>query len=437
MEKIALKFGANELVLHGSGRLPVLRGCLRQPAQRLPDGSVQEKLDLVLQGSTAQTRAFISLLQTIIARVPLQPPVDLIIHSGSPALAYSSRVLAASFNWIVGSNQARGIGIRLEVRRPDYWTLPWQPLPLRNVYGSGATSPLRVDNRADSQGVNACWVDGADLTGDLPAPLRLSIHHDLKPGVSIDSIRLGMGRCRRSPLAVLEGEAASSMLSFGVVTQPACHGGAYGLVQWEYSGALRILTWVLPGAAFTALAGARLKPLMRLVNPAAIREGTWLSWKLYHGSLVYQSAACPLARDRELQEMPPICLPSLPASPHTWNDMSLELFAHNRAGGICQLALDAVFLFFSDGWRQFNALPQGRLAYGETLIDTADEEMPYCHLSQPDKIQHAFRVSGAGIWLLPGEDHVLNILLDTGVAMPLDLSVHMAAQVQPRARLLP
>jgi hypothetical protein len=235
---------------------------------------------------------------------------------------------------------------------------------------------------------------------------------------------------------VLEGEQASSQLNFGAVMNADCHTGAYGLVQWESSAALRILSWVIPGAAFHALAGAQLRPLVRLVNPSSLRAETWLSWKLYFGSLVFQSAAWQLTVGRQLQPLPTICLPALSNSEVPWNDLRLELHAQNRNPGATHLALDAVFLFFTDGWRQFTALPDGKLAYGETLIDQSDQQQPYIHLAQTQTNQQSYQVLGNGLWLLPGEDHVLQVLFDNGQNMPLDAGCHVQLEYQPRTRML-
>ena len=177
---------------------------------------------------------------------------------------------------------------------------------------------------------------------------------------------------------------------------------------------------------------------MRLVNPAGLRPETWLSWKLYHGSpWSFRVAPSSFHWSAELQLLPMICLPPLSNTEVPWSDLRLELYAHNRNPGTTHLALDAVFLFFTDGWRQFAALPDGELAFGQTLIDAVDQDQPYIHLAQTQKNQHAYQVVGNGLWLLPGEVHVLQMLVDAGISMPLGMNYRIQLEYQPRRRMLP
>jgi hypothetical protein len=437
MKRLAIIINQDEFVLHGSGSALALRGCQRHPSQRLPSGLSLEKLDLIVQGTATQTRALISQLQMLVERMRLGHSAWLALQPDDSAAVYHSRLYAADFNWILGSVQAKGIGIRLELHRQDFWQLPWQPLALNNSHGNAVTDGLQIDNRADGAGQNWCWIAGEGLLGDLPAPVRLQLQHDLNPAESLDQIMLGWGSAVATPLAVLEGESADSLLNFGVVMNSSCHAGAYGLVQWDNPDAIRVLSWVLPGSAFAGMAGRQVRPLVRLVNPTGLRPETWLSWKLYHGRLVFQSGTQLLSLERELQLLPMICLPNLSNVDVPWSDLRLELYAHNRNPGTTHLALDAVFLFFTDGWRQFAALPDGELAFGQTLIDAVDQEQPYIHLAQTQKNQHAYQGIGNGLWLLPGEDHVLQMMVDVGLSMPLGMNYHIQLEYQPRRRMLP
>lgn len=437
MQRLSIHINQDEFVLHGQGRAVALRGCQRQPTQRLPSGLSLEKLDLILQGTASQTRALISQLQMLVERIRLGHTTWLHLQPDGSEEVYQSRLYAADFNWILGSVQPKGIGIRLELQCQDFWQLPWQPLALNNSHGTEVTDGLQIDNRADGNGQNWCWAAGENLLGDLPAPMRIQLRHDLTSGANLDQIIIGWGSGSELALAALEGEMADSLLNFGVVMNASCHAGAYGLVQWDNIQAIRVLSWVLPGSLFSGMAGRQLRPLIRLVNPAGLRPETWLSWKLYHGSLVFQSAAQQLSLERELQLLPMICLPTLSNSEVPWNDLRLELHAQNRNPGTTHLAVDAVFLFFTDGWRQFTALPDGELAFGQTLIDQCDQQQPYIHLAQTQKNQHAYQVLGNGLWLVPGQDHVLQLLFDTGDQMPVTMSCHVQLEYQPRVRMLP
>lgn len=437
MQRLAIKINEDEWVLHGSGKAVGLQGCQRNPTQRLPNGACLEKLDLILQGNPNRTRALIIQLQSLIERLRLGQPAWLCLQPDAEVAVYQSRLLAADFQWITGSVQVQGIGIRLEMQREDFWQLPWQPLPLSNRYGTAVTDGIRIDNRADANGQNWCSIAGEGLQGDLPAPVRIRILHDVDANTILDQIFIGWGSTVTLPLPPVEGEMAESNLNYGGIIHAAYHGGGYGLVQWDTTAAIRLLSWVLPGAEFNGLGSRQLRPLVRLVNPPGLTADTWVWWKLFHGSLVYQSSPQLLSRERALQALPLICLPANPLSGEPWNDLYLEIHAQNRTAGNHQLAVDAIFLFYTDGWRQFQTMENGKLEFGQTLIDTSDQVQPFVQLSHTHKNQRAYQAQGNGLWVLPGQNHLLQFLVDAGSEMPLDVSFHLKLEYQPRRRMLP
>ncbi len=438
MIRLSIKINQDEIVLHGEGTTSPIQGCVRQPTQFLSSGHCLEKLDLVLQGSQSQLRVVITRLQTLLERIRLGHDVWLLLTPDHTSEPYQSRLVGGSFGWILNSIKPKGIGIRLELERQDYWQLPWRSLALSNVHGSALEDGIQIDNRCDSQSgkQNWCWLAGEALLGDLPAPIRVRVRHDIGLPQNIDRVMIGLNAGRTAPLAVLEGEQADSTLNFGSVMDPDCHAGAYGLVQWNSTNALKILSWMLPGSQFQGLAGRQLRPLVRLINPLSMKEGTWISWKLFHGGLVYQSGSYELTIDRALQLLPAIQLPRLHGSQDSWADLRLEMHAQNRLAGSTELAIDCIFLFFTDGWRQFIAAQGGRLAFGEELIDQGDLSQPYIHITHTASDQHAFQAHGNGLWLVPGEDHLVQLLWDIGLEMPMDMSCHLRLEYQPRTRML-
>jgi hypothetical protein len=438
MFRLSILINQDEFILHGEDMTSPLRGCVRQPTENLASGHCLEKLDLVLQGSQNELRSFILRLQTIVERLRLGHEIWLALQPDATGEVYQSRLYAGKFGWLLNSVRLKGIGIRLELERQNFWQLPWRKLALTNVHGSLVQDGLQIDNRADSLSgkQNWCWLAGSSLLGDLAAPVRVHLRHDIGPAEDIDRVMMGLSSGHNQPLDVLEGELADSPVTYGSIIDTSCHGNAFGLVQWDGTIVQRVLSWILPGSTFQGLAGKQIRPLVRLVNLAGLKDGTWLSWKLYHGGLVYQSAAQQLSRDRSLQVLPSIHLPTLPNQHSNWADLRLELHAHNRETGTNQLAIDAIFLFFRESWRQFSAMSHGKLAFGEELIDQCDQSVPYIHIAYTDSDLHAYQTLGNGLWLIPGEDHVLQVLWDTGLEMPLEMSCHLEVEYQPRVRML-
>ena len=71
MFALSLIVKEERLSLHAV-ELPLpLRGCMRPPAESLPNGHSLERLELILQGSPGQARAFVQWLQTLLERIRL------------------------------------------------------------------------------------------------------------------------------------------------------------------------------------------------------------------------------------------------------------------------------------------------------------------------------------------------------------------------------
>jgi hypothetical protein len=432
MFALSLIIKEDRLELHGSSLTPPLRGCVRHTPERLQNGHCRERLDLVLQGSPGESRPFIACLQSFLERIRLGQPAHLQLQSEPRLEAASSRVYAGDFTWINGSVQPRGIGLRLELERDETWFYPWRSLPLSNRYGDRVVGGIRVDNRCDSLGENMVRVAAADISGDLPAPLRLTLRNDILGEQHIRNLCLGMRR-EVNALPLLEGESAQSELTFGVVPSAACNGAAYSLVQWSASTEHCLLYWVVSSAVIQGLHGAALRPLARFA--LAPDQELWLYWRVLQGGLYYRSSPQRIQAGLQLQWLPLICLPGAMPGFGSPADLRLELWGCAAAAGNHSLALDAVFLFGLDGWRSLHPLEGGSLAYGQSLVD--DHAQARAVVVVEGGMQSTYRTAGSGLWLAAQQSCLLQVLYDHGAGCAVEGAIHLAAEVQPRVRVLP
>ena len=247
MFALSIKIKNDELVLHGADVQAPLRGCHRRVPGQLANGHSLETIELVIEGQPGQWRPLIARLQSFLERIRLGQNAVLRLTTDSRSDPYESRLYGGNFTWMAGSLQPKGIGLRLELERDDFWELPLRAIPLSNRYGSQVVDGLRVDNRLDALGENhVFWPDDA-VSGDMPAALQIRLINDRQEGLEIDSLYLGSSRACSQDLPVLEGEAAASPENFSVVADSSCNGAACGRVQWSSTEELELYSWQIPG----------------------------------------------------------------------------------------------------------------------------------------------------------------------------------------------
>ena len=434
MDFLEIRVGKEKLILHGAGKPAVLRGCLRRPTEALNSERCREQLDLILEGKKPDTQNFIVGLQTMLTKMEAGLEAVLSIRPAAEMPLYESRLVCGQFTWLVGSVQPRGIGLRLELERENFWELPWLELPLSNGYGKDTTLPLLIDNRSDHLGENNVFCSAEGLPGDLSAPLRLLVWNDQGDGAAVQHFYAGMlvGETRAP---VLEGEAALTDPTLGVVVDAASQGGAYALKQGSGQEAMCLLRWQLGAAEWIDFAGKTLFPAARLKFTAP--PDLWVWWQVYQGGLVQTSLEELLPENQLLCRLPSFHFPDVPEGLTMNGDLRLELWGQLAAGEGFTFALDAVQLLGDQGWLAAFPLPEGNLFPGETLVlDSLSAAV--CNQNINNQVlRYSHQLTGPGLWLFPRQAACFTFVFDEANGCFPEKQVRVQLQVRPRVRVMP
>ncbi len=435
MNFLQIAVGDDGLTLHGAGKAGVLRGCLRRPTEAINTECCREQLDLILEGSKTSTQHFISALQILLTKIQAGQPAVLRIQPDADSVLYESRLLSGQFTWLVGSVQPRGVGLRLELERCNYWELPWVGLPLANGYGKETLLPLRIDNRADQLGENQVFCGAEALPGDLPAPLRLLVWNDQGDAAAIQHFYADLSYGERRAWA-LEGEDALADPTIGVVIDAASQGGAYALKQGSGPQPVCLLRWQIDARDWKDQAGKSVLPVARLKSLAP--ADLWVWWQVYQGGLVEVSLEERMLEDRLLVPLPTFHFPLLlDGAQEAGGVLRLELWGQIADGEAFTLALDAVQLLDGGGWMKAVPLPEGTLFPGEILVLDSRSAGGWCRSIEDQAQRYSHQVTGTGLWLLPKQAARCGFVFDEASGCFPAKRVRVQLQVRPRVRVMP
>ena len=227
---------------------------------------------------------------------------------------YQSKVYEGDFNWVISSVQTKGMGVQLDLERDDFWEASLFSLPLDQPLWHANQRRNPGGQSLDFGGENQVTWEAEDMLGELSAPAQLLIHHDLNAAHQFERITCGMLRGINNSLPVVEGELASSGVSFSTVSDGNCNGGSFGSAQWSGTGEEQLFSWVLSGVFSGSLTGLPLRPYLRFPPGFVCAQDIWVYWTLEQDGLIYQSEARRLDPERQLQDLlilrfPAVCLP--------------------------------------------------------------------------------------------------------------------------------
>lgn len=436
MYSLSLHINNDELALHGPGAINPLHGCSRLPGQRLSNDHMLEQMELTLEGTPGQNRAWLARLQSFLQRIRNGMPAVLTLQSELRDFPYESRVYGGEFQWIRGSLQPQGFGLRLQLERDDFWEAPLRALPLSNRYGSAVVSGLRVDNRADLNGQNDVNWLAEEVKGEMPAPAQLVLEHSLAEESEFQNIYAGLLRAIQAPLASLEGEHAQCGLVNSIVSDPNCQGGAYRQVEWQGVDARELMRWSFQEVFSGSSLGLAIRPFLRVPVPLSTAQDIWLRWVITQGGTVYQSQWQNVLPGQQLQALPLLQLPAPCSGFEHAVDYEVALWARSDLDCVHTLAVDSVFLLGLDGWRHFQPVVNGCLGFGKSLLDFSGDDQVLVVDNVTQGIARTYASHGAGLWIYPWEDQRLHLIADNGSLMPLDASLLVKIYYRPRVRML-
>jgi hypothetical protein len=161
---------------------------LAAPEEAQP--TIGEAIDLLVQASSvANLQTAVRQIETLLDdavrrnRTKVGPRVFLTVQWDGEASAWRSEVLGGRLEMHGAPDQFSRLKVEatLGITRRAYWEGPETQLPLSNGNGTDNTAGLTIYNNGDASGtspnVRNNWVqiDGSDVTGALPAPVKIEL----------------------------------------------------------------------------------------------------------------------------------------------------------------------------------------------------------------------------------------------------------------------
>ncbi len=420
MYLLQLRQGTQTLALQSA---PPFRAAQYTPAGGTGE-MVPDSLRLALEGSPLEIERGLEQIGCLLdeaqrwAEIPGAEYVYLEAQVHPQGALWRSKLLGGYLTLLGAGPDQRGggsQGAQLTFTRVNYWEGAEQDLPLSNQNGSRVTSGLLIYNHRDSTPghENRVLVAGADLAGDLPAPVRL-----LLDGLDTDMTgTLYAGQSVYSDPANLitsqEGQAgfAGGYVTGTVIAQADASGGSFQRLAWTGADDMALWSFTILPTWANRLGGNAFLPLLRLQNPLAAGEKLHARWRAYlnTGSAhpIYEGPAFTISSTAMLHPAAPLNLPPwLLTAADLPSGLSLELRVQAESSGAHQLDLDYLYLLPLDGWRIYRPL-----FVCEIPLLVLDD--PYSGtLKTGDLGLQTHIAEGPGLWLVPGRANACYFLSD-------------------------
>jgi hypothetical protein len=438
MQDLWLGREGDALHLEGAMMQPPLRGCLYE-AGTTDEGIVTDQLTLTLESTApADFAAVVTGIESHLAAAQLFAtrglghPVWLGIRPLQESQIWRAQLLSGRLD-ASGSGQAdrlRGrMQLRLSITRQDFFEGFEVELPLSNRNGAHQIGGITVHNHADSGHDNHVLIDGADLTGDLPACIRLAVTNAAEPSLRDLIVCLN---AHSNPTGFTGTLEAESGVGGTTLASTDCSGGSYQLLSWSGTDESELLSWLV-NAGWVADAGGNVfRYLLRLVEPVAAGD-MWLKLRVRGGAdgAILGETDWALVKAGEcLQELGPLPLPPGQLPPGaTGMPMQLALVVRRWSEGDHTLAFDHLALLALDGFRRYRAiacLPQN----GQLVDDPTGGVASF----QPGSGWLAtHQAIGAPLVLIPGISQRLTFFQDEdGGLAPIERRLCVRAWYRPR-----
>lgn len=297
------------------------------------------------------------------------------------------------------------------------------------------TEALVTEAAGDYVGIDAgiCnYVDiaGADIEGELPAPVRLEITNTYNSASWAASVWIGQN-VESDPenlVHILQAEDATGETP---VADPSASGNASKSCTWNDTTEDVLLTWDLTTALLNQLQGNYQRILAHFTTTPGVN--TWLRLKVYldvtaiwTGPLVYLDSV------QYIQELASLRLPPYLLGAGDLYPLTLELSAKHSSAGAHNVVIDYLQITPLDGWRKL--VNQGyQLEYGARLVDDGIDDYLYGDGAAVDGKAGFYVGHGDRIQLQPGLPQRLYFLHNNAAgSAPIWRTLSIKAFYRPR-----
>lgn len=205
----------------------------------------------------------------------------------------------------------KGFDVRLVITRKNYWEGDLTMIPLSNSNGTDVTTGLNVYNCNDGDGStpnvreNYADIDGADIEGDLPAPVKLSI---TAGATAFQNLLLVLCNADDPTDLIHTAECEDGVGTTGA--DATCSDGYYGYYTWSFEDTEED-AFVFPISAsgwHNLIVGLWYLPVLRLRSILSIAD-LWTRVKISAGlATTTQWIKLPDSSGPQIIQYPPIQL---------------------------------------------------------------------------------------------------------------------------------
>jgi hypothetical protein len=324
----------------------------------------------------------------------------------------------------------------LAITRRYYWEGELAELPLANGSGSG-TGGRVVYNHSDEEGYggeheNYVDINGDDVDGDLPTPLRLELMNLFDDSRNLAVVWIAENlTCAPATLPhVIEAEDADGAVT--VADAPAASGGYWA--QYDFAGEgveQEAFRWTLSSALLAAAGGSRLQILGRWNTDPAHYYRLRLEYQnlvLWEGPVVAPDPYLSVATMAlGAPPLPPYGVPEAAAE----IDLTLRMIPITASGSIF---LDYLQVTPGDAFAQLRSTAYGA-EYSDTVVWDAIEGRLYTEASGGN-VSNWTRLGSVAMEAWPGRDVRLYFLQHTDNAYQASIMQALSVRAYYRPRQL-
>lgn len=319
--------------------------------------------------------------------------------------------------------------INISWTRRFYWERSTEvAVPLSNSSGSNVTAGLTVSNHSDGGHENFVNIDGDDIDGVMPAPMRLELTNTYNNASRAYNIYV-VQNVNSNPLTfphILEAEAATT--GGTTVANVAYSNGSAKTLSWAGSAETELLRWTLSSSLLQLAAGNTFRMLAFLPT---ISFPTWVKWRVkFELTTIYESAEVLVDTLFGIQDWGVLRLP--PYMVDASNPYPLTLHLYGRApAGSGGMTLDFLQLSSTDGYRLLAPRGYG-MQYTQRVVD--DGMLGVVSSDFGVGGQEMGYYLGYGEMLLqPGQDQRLSFLANNSTGgVTIDRTLSVKAFYRPR-----
>lgn len=408
--------------------------------------TVVESAEVILTGTAAQIVAQVRAIEALLTAAPRWlraqsgKRVYINYRAETSGNVYRSEVVAGRVEWpdkALTPRLASGMAAILVIWERRYW---WEDaltnIGLKRTGVTKTTSGVTVYNHHDSTThENFVDIEGADIVGAIPAPLKISLEATAAIGTRRFYLSGNVFATPGSYTAIYEGEAstAGGGALESVQVDANSSDGNFMRVTWTTSIAHTRNAWVwsVSAAQLGYAAGSWLRVLVRLANTPPANCYARLKVK-FDGTTplttLYESPEILLDSAKQLQDLGSVQLPPGYVAGAV-SPAALALVLSLRHTGTSQADLDYIALCGPDGVHRFDQ--QGYLLdVGDLII--ADGPNEAVHIESINGTQHIFSDYPPALVVWPGRDMRIRLLFDEGANSVISRTMKVYAQYRPR-----